>query len=578
MSESAPAASAPPLKVGVAQFETLFDLDGSKAAILRNIRAAKTEGCRLVAIPEGALNWPDGTPRADIDAAVEEIRAQAGRTGIYVCLGVTDRDSDDGQPYQRGVVIGPDGEFLLNYKKTHDVPACFEVDGVRCNIAVCSDRWMREYADLPCLVQGSRIVIELSGGHGGDDGRPDLRWVRYRPWAQRNGAFLVLSSAVHNDEPSWWQQLPWGGHSAIFNPDGTFAAQAHYERECLLTATLDPALATRREAEKRRNHPLLKPFWDAGEALLNGARPPELDALGSIESFESPEADVKIAAAQLACSRSVPANIRAIRERIAAAAEQGADIVVFPELAVTGSLDADIAAAGPAALAQALPQIAAAARGAGIHVLFGMPHTADGARTNSAFAIGPDGGVLTRYDQINVTRPDLFTPGRSTKAMWFHVKGVHAVVTIGDDVLWTELGELAAWRGAQLQFHVGYAPDTSRDGTLVRKMQCIQMVSFGTYSAVVNAADPSGLSNPSGPANGGSMICEHYAGGHHKPDPGDVELYLPYHANVILSAGSGDQLIAATRKTRSRNTYLKRRRPAWRDWFVTGMRAIESEI
>ena len=38
--------------------------------------------------------------------------------------------------------------------------------------------------------------------------------------------------------------------------------------------------------------------------------------------------------------------------------------------------------------------------------------------------------------------------------MWFRVKGVPAVVTIGRDGLWSEIAELAAVAGAQVHIHL----------------------------------------------------------------------------------------------------------------------------
>ena len=38
--------------------------------------------------------------------------------------------------------------------------------------------------------------------------------------------------------------------------------------------------------------------------------------------------------------------------------------------------------------------------------------------------------------------------------MWFEVRGVPAVVTVGRDVLWNEIAELAAIGGAQIHCHL----------------------------------------------------------------------------------------------------------------------------
>jgi hypothetical protein len=232
-------------------------------------------------------------------------------------------------------------------------------------------------------------------------------------------------------------------------------------------------------------------------------------------------------------------------------------------------------------LETALSAIRAAAGRFGIYVVVGAPWLTGRGRYNSAFAVGPSGDLLTRYDQINVVRPELFEGGRSTARMWFAVDGVPAFVTIGADAHWTELAELASYRGAQLQFHLSYHTDTSPDGQILQKQRQILLVSFGTFSAVVNAADPSGLAAPSAPAAGGSMICRQGTSGHNKPDPGGFDLYLPYHASVIRQAGCGPEALVATQRVDSLNTRYERyntlrKERGWYGWIDRGMRLIRA--
>ena len=80
--------------------------------------------------------------------------------------------------------------------------------------------------------------------------------------------------------------------------------------------------------------------------------------------------------------------------------------------------------------------------------------------------VGPE-GFLTRYDQISAVSSPVFQGGLSTRSLWFSVDGVPAVVTIGDDAHWNELAELAAYRGAQLQFHLGSGRAKDEDAARV---------------------------------------------------------------------------------------------------------------
>jgi hypothetical protein len=115
---------------------------------------------------------------------------------------------------------------------------------------------------------------------------------------------------------------------------------------------------------------------------------------------------------------------------------------------------------------------------------FGAPSFVNGKRRNSAYAIGPDGSILTRYDQIVVGRPELFEGGMSTKAVWFQVNGVWSFLTIGDDALWTEISELAALRGARLHCHLCCNQNMTPDESLLHDQIITNMASFRMLTVV----------------------------------------------------------------------------------------------
>lgn len=220
-----------------------------------------------------------------------------------------------------------------------------------------------------------------------------------------------------------------------------------------------------------------------------------------------------------------------------------------------------------------------------IYVIIGMPYYVDGNRKNCAFVIGDHGRIETRYEQLNTIRTDLFKPGSSFKNMWFQLKGIYSIVTIGEDSKWIELSDLAANRGMYLHFHISYDSDASADDTILRKQQNLLMLTYAQYGAVVNAADPTGLPNPSGLSSGMSMIVSR-DGGHNKPAPKNLEYYLPYQTSIIKSASSDETIIYASRKTSAwnnmdlkrnwRNNYRRDRiQKGWCDWIKFGAQIAE---
>jgi predicted amidohydrolase len=542
--------------------------------LLSFIDRAKAKKCQIVIFPEGALYWSDiavhKPTKVQLDGAMTEIGRKADSEDIYVVFGVGYRQTDEGPYRNRGVVYDPDGRRVLFYKKNTEVPQRFYVHGVPFNLVICSDRGYLEHSDLPCLVQGSQVIIDISGGHGGDDGRPELRWIRYRPWALRTNAYVIVSNPVHEDS-DFMGHSPWGGGSAVIRPDGSIQASRMYEKDSLIVEEIDISEATRVEAERRRSHPIFKPFWDMGEKLLEAER---INPGQDITPYCSAARNIKIAAAQMACSRDMSDNVSKIKDHIRKAADRAADVVVFPELAVTGHRKEDICAASQSALDSVLSQIREEADSANVYVIVGMPYFVDGDRSNCAFVIGDDGGIRTQYAQLVTNRGDLFRAGTSTKALWFALKRVHSIVTIGDDANWVEIAELAASRGMYLHFHITYEAYSSADEAILRKQRNLLMLRYAKYGAVINAAAATDISHPSAPAGGMSMIVSR-EGGHNQPAPGGLEYYLPYQTSVVKSAGSAETMLVATRKTSARNDMdltkywrnRNRRNRAQRGWY-----------
>ena len=573
------------LKIGVVQTEIENSLSRNRDKLVAFIERAKTEGCQLVIFPEGALYWSDiavdKPTRAELDAAIEQIGAKAHSEKVYVLFGVGYRTSDSAAYRNKAVAYDPEGNRLLFYSKNIEVPSRFYVCGIPVNVSICSDRGYLEHSDLPCLVQDSQIIIDISGGHGGDDGRPDLRWVRYRPWALRTNAYVIVSNPVHFDS-DFMGHSPWGGGSAIIRPDGSVQASLTYQKDEMIVEEINTDQATRSEARRRRNHHIFKPFWDMGEKLLESKA---INSVRDITPLSSARRDIKIAAAQMASSRNISENVGKIKSYIQSAAEQGADIVVFPELAVTGNMKEDIAVANQSELDRALSEIRHQADERDIYVIVGMPYFTEGHRRNCAFVIADDGAIKTQYAQIAAGRDELFVSGSETKSMWFELKGVHSIVTIGNDVNMVEIADLAANRGMYLHFHIACETYASTDDVLLGKQRNLLMLIYAKYGAVVNAATDTSTQKF---LTGGMSMIVSREGGHNKSAPSGLEYYLPYQTSIVRSAGRGEEMIVATRKTEAKNDmdlvrYWRNRnrksrsQKGWYDWIKKGAMLIRAD-
>jgi predicted amidohydrolase len=563
----------PALKIGVAQLALEPTLAENRDKIARFIGQAKDRGCRVVVFPETALYWPPGTSNAEIDAAIADLTKAVDARDIYALIGgLYQRDGNE-KPFERLLVVDPDGKIIQTYNKMwydarfQNCPGLFHIDGVPCAAAICADRWIRSVEELPAMA-GAKILFEISNNYE-NEWIEELGWYWYVPRAMRNEVFVVFANSAKEDRA---ELTPGHGHSAVIGPDGRLLAAAGEEADRLLVTELDLARATAGQAMARRDHLLFKPFWETGTAILSGRQveaPPH-------QPLASPPVELKIAAAQMACSSRLADNVAHMQELIRQAGDAQADVVVFPELAVTGARQSEIAAAKQPELEAALATLQKAAQQAGICIVFGMPWHLGQQRQNVAFVIGPDGKLLTRYAQLVVDRPELFAAGASTRSMWCRIKGAPCVVTIGRDALWSEIAEMAALRGAQVHLHLAYDRDTTPEADLRRKQLWVNLASFRTFTATVNAASPAGLPRPSAPASGGSVIWDDYHRGKDRRAG-----YYPYCADPLARAEQAETILYATQTIGQVNPQFEiltgKTNRQMTPWYATGARVIHTD-
>lgn len=191
------------------------------------------------------------------------------------------------------------------------------------------------------------------------------------------------------------------------------------------------------------------------------------------------KAALRVAVVQMKFRATIAANVERIVEQTHAVASAGADVVLFPECAVTGyrrefaGLDSRAVTAGCAAIARA-------AKDARCNVLLGTPTRRRGKWFNSLLVFDRLGREVFRYSKIHLTEWDarFFTPGNSLAL--FRIDGVPATAIICHERRFPELVRLPVMMGAQIVFHPNAGLDTlavsrkkrgGRDGIAVRAFE-----------------------------------------------------------------------------------------------------------
>lgn len=155
------------------------------------------------------------------------------------------------------------------------------------------------------------------------------------------------------------------------------------------------------------------------------------------------------------------ANLAQMRSYITKAAQNRVDILVFPELALTGYMN------GPKnemhrRNAETIPgpstrKIAALTRELGMYVIFGMPERSSSEQDifyNSAAVIGP-AGVIGSYAKLMPTRTELMWCAKGEKPFAFESPwGLIGVGICYDSYMFPELPRYYAALGARLYLHI----------------------------------------------------------------------------------------------------------------------------
>ncbi len=543
-------ASTPPaLRVAVVQMALRPTLAENRDRIVQGIAQAAERQARVAVFPERALTG-SGSERQDlVEEAVQVIRRAARERKVHVVSGAHSWLPSVKTNANWMFAIGPDGSELLRYEKLYNnhratMPGVFQLDGVPCGAAICADRWLRGVVELP-IQQGAQIHFELSNNYACEWVAP-YEWYWNAPLARRNGVWSIFCNSAN--QASGVAAAPdhlKHGHSAIISPTGEVVAAAAGDTEEVVVADLEASLATRAPAQARAAHPALRPFWEAGLKLHRG------EDIGQVrfQPLQSPAVDVTLAAAP------TTGDLAQMEALIGQARTRRADLIAFPAQAVTED---------------SLDRLRAAARRHQITVVVGAEHReADGIR-NSAFVIGPGGDVLTRYDQLSAAAP--LDPGSDPRAMWFRVKGVPAVVTVGRDALWTELSELAAVAGAQIHVHLDHEADDSPAGRQRRLQTWANCASFLTFSATLNQREAMLWDDVRSREETRAAVK-----GTPLPDPGKIEVYSPFSANLVARASSGE-LVVATRRVAAANPHHPYRtsnfNPQMKPWYELGAQLI----
>lgn len=442
------------------QFEpVLFDKQRNITRLVELVEEAAAGGAKLITTPEMGISGYCFFDAAEAETMAEtvpgpstEIFAElAAIHNCHIVIGMPERDVETGLLYNSAVLIGPQG-LVGTHRKTHGYIAepkwaapgdfghrVFDTPVGRIALLICMDIHFVETARMVALA-GADVICHISN------------WL-----AERTPAPYWISRAFENScylmESNRWgleRGVQFSGGSCIIAPDSEILTSLD-AGDGVVTAEIDlTAVRAAKESSASAlsgRRPELYRDLQINTYLWN---PRDFFTLYGNDPIPPGRPSVLAAVQQDATSDSA-ANVARIRDAFLETADAGADLVVFPELSVSGppSAGADYAESiDPEGILKPLLD-SAASRGS--YLVIGIAERGDIARPpyNSAVLIGPE-GIVAVHRKIHLSKDDemYFAAGDS----WTHadIRVGRVALLLGDDVLRPESGRVAALHGCDV--------------------------------------------------------------------------------------------------------------------------------
>ncbi|WP_062218965.1 nitrilase-related carbon-nitrogen hydrolase [Aureimonas sp. D3] len=460
-----------PFKAAAVQFEPLmFEKERNIAGLLALVGEAAEGGARLIVTPEMGTTGYCWHERAEVAPFVEPIpgptterfAALAREKKCFIVVGMPEVDPATDLYYNSAVLIGPEG-VVGTHRKTHPYISepkwavsgdlgheVFETEIGRIALLICMDIHFIETARLAGL-KGADVICHVSNWLA--ERTPAPYWINR---AFENGCYLI--------EANRWgleRGVQFSGGSCIIAPDASILAVLD-GGDGIATAEIDPAIARARtvwgEPILRQRRPELyrelmtNTFaWNPGDFFrLYGHQP-------------LPEGrQAKVAAAQMHPGDDPRSNLREIGEIARAAAGEGAELVVFPELALTGlTRPSETALEAGSPIFTDLQSLATELK---LHLVVGFAERDGALCFNSAILVGPE-GALGAYRKIHLTEAEKSWAEPGEAWALFDLPFGRLGLLIGHDMSFPEAGRVLALKGCDLiacpaairdRFHAGH--------------------------------------------------------------------------------------------------------------------------
>ena len=442
-------------QVATVQYEpSQFNKDHNVSSLLHLCEEAAKKGAKLIVTPEMGTTGYCFLNREEISTLVETIPGQTTekfevitkKFDCYIVIGMPELDEETQLYYNSAVLIGPKG-IIGKHRKSHGYIAepkwsapgqehlVFDTEIGKIGILICMDIHFIETARLVAL-QDADIIIHISNWLS--ERTPAPYWISR---AFENSCYLIESNRWGLE-----RTVQFSGGSCIINPDGSIESvidkgdgiayaniDLSWPRE---RKVLDEKIFNDRRPEMYLNLPTDPYLWNP------------LDFFGLYGLDPLPRGkESLVSVVQMNSTNDVKKNLKTIFNHLENAKNKLSELVVFPELSLTGHLNKNKNALDKECAE--IMELADYANKNNIYICCGFAEKNQKEFYNSSVLIGPE-GILGVYRKIHLNTSDKSWASEGKEWKYFDTKIGRVGLMIGYDAIFPESARCLGLYGCDL--------------------------------------------------------------------------------------------------------------------------------
>lgn len=444
------------VKVAAIQFEpTMFEKERNVNKLYSLVEDAAQNGAKLITAPEMGTTGYCWYDRKEVSPFVETIpgpttdkfQTLAKQYGCYIVIGMPEVDIENNLYYNSAALIGPEG-VVGKHRKTHlyiSEPKwaasgdlghqVFDTPIGRIALLICMDLHFIETARLVAL-NSADVICHISNWLA--ERTPAPYWINR---AYENRCYLMESNRW-----GYERTVQFSGGSCVISPDGSIQSVVDNGDgiaygEVDVKSSRDKSIEGETIFADRR--PDLYPKLLTDTYLWN---PLDFFSLYGHRPLP-PGRKSKVAIAQIQVSNDKKENYWKIKEKVVKAKNEGAELVVFPEFALSGLYENQTAAEIiPGDGTEYLMSLSMKYK---IHLIAGLIEEDHHLLYNTAVLTGPE-GYIGKYRKIHLNQSDKKWAACGDEWKTFDLPIGRVGLLIGYDAFMPEAGRVLSLLGCDL--------------------------------------------------------------------------------------------------------------------------------